>query len=134
MSKPTTNNPLTRRNFLKTSAATGAGAVVAPNILIADHHGKQKLRIAHVGTGGRAGAHINMAAGEGCICNTYCDVDTRRWGAAQKKWPEAKGYQSYLEMFEKEKDNFDAVSIASQLRAAFQGKTAKEIQVKCERD
>lgn len=110
MSKPT--QPLTRRKFLQTSAATGAAVAVAPNILIADHHG-QKLRVAHVGTGGRAGAHIDMAAGEGCICPAYCDVDTRAWKKAKEKWPDAKPYQNYLEMLEKEKDNYDAVSIAT---------------------
>ena len=65
---------LSRRNFIKTSGALGGGAMMAPNILVADHHG-QKLRIAHVSTCGRAGAHGNMAAGEGCRCNTYCDVE-----------------------------------------------------------
>lgn len=105
--------PLSRRHFLKTSVAAGAGIAAAPNILLADHHGEQKLRVAHIGTGGRGGAHVNMAAGEGCICNCFCDVDTRRWGDVQKKWPKAKGYQNYFEMFEKEKDNFDAVSIAT---------------------
>ena len=33
--------------------------MMAPMVPVADHHG-QKLRIAHVGTGGRAGAHVNM--------------------------------------------------------------------------
>ncbi len=110
MSKPTTST--NRRTFLKASGAAGAGAALAPNILVAENPG-QKLRVAHVGTGGRAGAHINMAADEGCICNCYCDVDTERWGGAKGKWPEAKAYQSYIEMYEKEKDNFDAVSIAT---------------------
>ena len=103
---------LSRRNFIKTSGALGGGAMMAPNLLVADHHG-QKLRIAHVGTGGRAGAHVNMAAGEGCICNTYCDVDESKWGSAKSKWPKAKGYRDYREMLEKEKDNYDAVSIAT---------------------
>ena len=96
---------LSRRNFIKTSSALSGGVMMAPNILVADHHG-QKLRIAHVGTGGRAGAHVNMAAGEGCICNTYCDVDESKWGSAKSKWPKAKGYRDYREMLEKEKDNY----------------------------
>ena len=107
-----TKNSLSRRSFLKTAGAASAGVAGAPYILSAQNKG-QKLRIAHVGTGGRAGAHINMAAGEGCICNCYCDVDTRRWDGAKKKWPDAKPYQNYLEMLEKEKDNYDAVSIAT---------------------
>ena len=97
---------------MKTAGATGAGVVGAPYILSAEHHG-DKLRIAHIGTGGRGGAHINMAAGEGCICNCYCDADTGRWGEAKKKWPKAKGYTNYFEMLDKEKNNYDAVSIAT---------------------
>ncbi|MEZ5305004.1 MAG: Gfo/Idh/MocA family oxidoreductase [Verrucomicrobiales bacterium] len=70
-----------------------------------------KLRVAFVGVGGIGGSHTGMAHSKGDICNCFCDVDTTRMENASKRWPKAKAYQDYREMFEKEKDNFDAVMV-----------------------
>ena len=94
--------------------AGGAGAAVTtigfPNLLLGQDGG-DKLRVAFIGTGGIGGSHISAVARNKDVCNCYCDVDTARMSEAEKNWPNAKGYQDYREMLEKEKDNFDAVMI-----------------------
>ena len=121
-------NPLSRRKFLKTSAA-GAGASVlgAPAILNAANKG-DKLRVAFIGVGGINNRHIGDVALHGDICTAFCDVDTKSWerigkmskrlgeegkDVDSKAWSAAKGYQDYREMFEKEAGNFDAVMVGT---------------------
>ncbi len=120
-------NRLTRRNFLRTSAAAGATAFGAPAILSAQNKG-DKLRVAFIGVGGINARHISDTMGHGDICGAYCDVDSSRWdnipktiqkleesGKTElaKHWKAAKGYQDYREMFEKGADSFDAVMIGT---------------------
>ncbi|MEM8953304.1 MAG: Gfo/Idh/MocA family oxidoreductase [Verrucomicrobiota bacterium] len=124
-----THSLITRRRFIATSVAAGAGSVVGfPSILSAEAKGG-KLRVAFIGVGGINKRHITDVASHGDICAAYCDVDTARWEnipstiaeleseegnpALAKFWKDAKGYQDYREMFEKEADNFDAVMIGT---------------------
>lgn len=71
------------------------------------------LRVAFVATGGIAESHIKKAVEFGVKCPCYADVDTREHALPAKHWPEAKAYQDYREMFEKEHANFDAVMIGT---------------------
>ena len=118
---------LTRRKFIRSSAAASAGILGAPAILNAANKG-DKLRVAFIGVGGINGRHVNDTLSHGDICGAYCDVDSSRWGnigSAIKKleksgkneiakhWKQAKGYQDYREMFEKDADKFDAVMIGT---------------------
>jgi len=95
-------------------AASVAGSLGFPNILRAQNQG-DKLRVAFVGVGGIGGQHTGFASKAGDICNCFCDVDEGRWGNANnpERWPKAKGYRNYREMYEKEKDNFDAVMVGT---------------------
>ncbi len=104
----------TRRNFMKQMAAAGAVASTAslaiPRRVYAQN---QKLRVAFIGVGGIGGQHRNAihSLGEDCPC--FADVDRRTWGEILKQWPNARGYQDYREMFDKEAKNFDAVMIGT---------------------
>lgn len=69
------------------------------------------LRIAYIGTGGIGGYHFENTVEHGVQCPCFCDVDRREWGNAAKHFPNARGYQDYREMFDKEQRNFDAVMI-----------------------
>ena len=70
--------------------------------------------VAGVGVGGK---------GESDIANFYksgkadiaflCDVDDRRAANTVKKFPKAKYYKDWSEMFDKESKNFDAVSVST---------------------
>lgn len=118
----------TRRTFLQQAAAVSGMAVVAgvlpagaararastlapPRDITTSK--KDKLRLAYVGTGGMGGAHLNETKDLGIVCPCYCDVDTDRMEEAKKFFPEAKAYQDYREMYEKEANNFDAVMVGT---------------------
>jgi len=101
----------TRRFFLKRAAIAGALAASGPFILNAADVGKQKLRVAFVGTGGQGGAHIGLATSESCPC--YCDVDKGRWAEIAKKAPNAKPYTDYRKMFDNHMNEIDAVVVAT---------------------
>ncbi|MES2707171.1 MAG: Gfo/Idh/MocA family oxidoreductase [Verrucomicrobiota bacterium] len=102
-----------RRSFLKkTGAGLAAGALGFPNILHAQNKG-EKLKIGLIASGGKGQAHINQIKGAGDIVTAFCDVDKSAWGHATKEWADAKGYQDYRVLFDKEMKNFDAVMIAT---------------------
>jgi len=134
MSKPRRTS---RRNFIKTAAATGFGFAFAPQLGRAQSAQKSAantqspppepetkpdepkepqfpdLRIAFIGVGGIGGQHLNETAPFGVSCPCYCDVDTARMEHGAKRFPKAKAYQDYRQMFDKEHKNFDAVMIGT---------------------
>ena len=57
------------------------------------------------------GTQIEATKDLGVVCPCYCDVDTSRMKRAVEHYPQAKAYQDYREMFDKEHKNFDAVMI-----------------------
>lgn len=68
-------NKTTRRNFLQTSAALGAGTLILPHSIVRGASTpNEKLNIAYLGVGGRAGANRSGMASE----NTYALCDTNR--------------------------------------------------------
>lgn len=103
-------NPNTRRSFLK-SAGLAAGALSFPNILHAQNKG-DKLRLAVIATGGKGGAHLSQIKGAADIVTCFADVDKSAWAGVSKDYPQAKAYQDYRQLFDKEKD-FDAVMVAT---------------------
>lgn len=102
---------LTRRSFLKKTAAVGAAAFMAPAILRADGSPNGKVRLAFIGVGGIGRAHISNFADEGIQVPCYCDVDTTHMGDAAQRWPDAKPFQDYRKMFDRMHKQIDAVAI-----------------------
>ena len=112
-----------RRSFVKTMVGSAAAAAIAAPAIIraADptdkpdaattNNSKEKLRLAFIGTGGIGGMHIDEFSKLGIVVPCYCDVDSSHWGEAKKRWPDAKAYQDYREMIDKETKNFDAAVI-----------------------
>ncbi|MFQ5806362.1 MAG: Gfo/Idh/MocA family protein [Phycisphaerae bacterium] len=117
----------TRRTFIKSAAAVAGAAVVvgvpgcaAPGaarrkprrtIPAVTPPYREKLRLAYIGTGGIGGWHLDKTRELGVVCPCYCDVDTHKMKKAAEYFPNAKPYQDYREMFDKEHKNFDAVMI-----------------------
>ena len=99
---------MNRRKFLKTTAIGAGTALALP--YIARGAEKKKLRVAIVGVGGRGGHGLGMARGE--EITALCDTDTGRLAGVKKKFPQAKAYEDYREMFAKPND-FDAVIIST---------------------
>jgi len=117
-----------RRAFLKYAGAAAAGVALTGGVGGCAPGGqplaarkpapfvtprREKLRIAFIGTGGRGAGHLEETKDLPIECPCYCDVDTARMGAAAKLYPHAHRYQDYREMFDKEANNFDAVSVAA---------------------
>jgi hypothetical protein len=59
------------------------------------------------------GAHIDETVDLGIVCPCFCDVDTKRMAKAAEHYPDARRYQDYRVMFDKEHANIDAVMIAT---------------------
>src|SRR5438034_8439646 len=108
----TENN--SRRNFIKNSVALAAGFYIIPRHVLG---GKgfiapsDRLIVAGVGAGGKGESDINNFFKSGKADIAYlCDVDDRRAANSVKKFPKAKYYKDWRELFNKESKNFDAVS------------------------
>jgi len=112
-------NQFTRRSFLRTAGAASAGAWAAAHGVECAMAGiprmaeSQKLRVAVIAVGGIGGRNTKWAFDHGCECPCFAEVDTRRVENVKKHWPDAKGYQDYRAMFEKEAKNFDAVMVST---------------------
>jgi predicted dehydrogenase len=106
-----------RRNFLKTSAIASAAFMIVPRHVLG---GKgflapsDRLTIASVGAGGKGKSDIAAFADSGKADIAFlCDVDTRSAADSVKAFPKAKFYKDWREMFEKEGNSFDAVSVST---------------------
>ncbi|MBN2447506.1 MAG: Gfo/Idh/MocA family oxidoreductase [Phycisphaerae bacterium] len=116
-----------RRVFLKSAAVAGAALALGtsgcatsaprrkwqPRTYMAPKPPGGKLRIAFIGTGGIGGYHLEHASEFDIVCPCYCDVDTSRMGKAAEMHPNAKPYQDYRQMFDKEHKNIDAVMVGT---------------------
>ena len=104
-----------RRDFLKTSAAAGstvAAAGVWSELAAQDSTSpNEKLSIACIGTANRASADIAGVQGENIT--VLCDVDKNYLQRASERFPEARAYEDFREMLEKEADKLDAVVVAT---------------------
>ncbi|MGZ3945172.1 MAG: Gfo/Idh/MocA family protein [Mucilaginibacter sp.] len=110
------SNP-SRGEFLKNTTIAAAGIMIVPRFVLG---GKgyiapsDRLVIASVGVGGKGGddiAHFDRT-GKAEIA-FLCDVDDARAAASVKKFPKAKYYRDWREMFQKESKHFDAVSVST---------------------
>lgn len=110
----TNRSNFSRRDFIKTSgagvAAISAGAW-AHESLAQSKAASDKLNIACVGTANRALANIDGVRGENIVA--LCDVDSNFVKRQTKNFPGAKVYTDYREMIDSEKNNIDAVVVAT---------------------
>ena len=80
-----------RRDFLKTTAAAGAGLTILPSgVLSGVNAPSNKLNIALIGAYGRAQQHWWALATENVVA--LCDVDENALALAGKEFPKAKHY------------------------------------------
>ena len=101
-----------RRTFLQSSAVATTGFWVAGGAAMAQSRSpNEKLNIASVGAGGRASSDIGACSSENIVA--LCDVDERRAAKTFNRYPKAKQYKDYRKMLEQEKNNVDAVIVAT---------------------
>jgi predicted dehydrogenase len=123
----------TRRNFLKASAAAGAGYWLTASALSAARAADTpngKLHFAGIGVGGKGDSDIDNCLGLGLVV-ALCDIDDHTLKAkseqteprplrgqkppenATKPYAEAKLFNDYREMLDKMGDKIDAVTVST---------------------
>ncbi|MDD4144733.1 MAG: Gfo/Idh/MocA family oxidoreductase, partial [Prolixibacteraceae bacterium] len=105
---------VSRRTFIGLSATTAAGFTILPSKVISGlgyTAPGDKLNIAGIGVGGQGYSNLRNMETENIVA--LCDVDQEYAGNNSfRRWPMAKTYKDYRQMFEQQKD-IDAVMIAT---------------------
>lgn len=105
--------PTSRRSFLK---QLGAAALTAPFVtqnLLAQPPGRV-MRHASFGTGGMAWHDLQeLAKCPGVEIVALCDVDLRRTVEARKRFPNARVYQDWRELLDREAGHIDSVNVST---------------------
>ena len=103
-------NQQSRRTFVKTATAATLGFHYFPGTLFGKDAPSNKLNIAAIGIAGRGGTNLDQCSSENIVA--ICDVDLGFASETIKRYPNAKVYQDWRVLFEKEK-NIDAVVIST---------------------
>lgn len=106
--------PLTRRSFLRTSAATGAVLAVAhvnPSPAAPSKSPNEKLNIACVGVSNKGRHNIDQLTGENIAF--LCDVDEGLLNQAAETFTTAKKYRDFRKLLDAEEKNIDAVVVST---------------------
>jgi hypothetical protein len=107
---------ITRRNFLRRSAAAAAAFTIVPNSILGKSHGRtapsDKLNIAAVGVGGMGNSNIKAVKDTENIV-ALCDVDWKYAARVFAENPNAKKYWDFRKMYSEMSNDIDAVIIAT---------------------
>lgn len=103
---------MNRRQSLKHVAALAASApFLSPDLLRAGDSAR-KLKHAAIGITGQAASDIDALTASGRMeVVAIAEVDTRNHAAARQKFPDARIYQDWRELFRAEGDRIESVSI-----------------------
>ena len=102
---------VTRRTFLKGTAAAAGLTVLGGSSRPRAYDANQKLNCANIGVGGRGGGHLGPAAGENLVA--ICDVDANTLAGVAKKYPQAKKFADYRQLFDEMTKSIDVVFVAT---------------------
>lgn len=103
-----------RRKFLHQSTVLGAAFYIVPSHAVAGLGHKppsDKLHIAGIGVGGKGRWNLRAMESENIVA--LCDVDLAYSDPVFKNYPQAARYTDWRKMFDKMRDNIDAVMIAT---------------------
>ncbi len=101
---------ISRRRFLSNSALAAFSFHFVPSHVFGANPPSNKLNIAGIGIGGMGAGNLRQCEQENIVA--LCDVDTKMAAGTVKRYPKAKFYIDYRELFDKQKD-IDAVVIAT---------------------
>jgi len=106
---------ITRRQFVKGTAAIGAACSVGFPSLLRAQGLNEKLQVGFIAAGGRADAHTKASHDAGLQCIAFAEVDEGRWGGVRGKagWEQAAGYRDWRKVFEKHAKDIDVVFVAT---------------------
>lgn len=114
MNKSSQNNN-SRRKFIRNTSLAATGFFIVPRHVLGRGFvaPSDKLNIASIGAGGKGQSDIaNFSKSGNANIVALCDVDDRASVKTRENFPKATYYKDWREMFEKEKKNFDAVSVS----------------------
>ena len=106
---------ITRRQFVKRTAAVGAACTIGFPSLIRAQGLNEKLQVGFIAVGGRAGAHTGASHKEGLQCIAFAETDKGRWGGVhgKKGWEKAAGYTDWRKVFENHGKELDVVFVST---------------------
>jgi len=108
-----TNSNLTRRSFLKQTAAIAGIATFVPGLSLANSP-NSKLQHASIGVGGMGWSDLNSILNGGTTdIVAICDVDANNLAKVAQKLPNARKYRDWRELLEKEADKIDSVNVST---------------------
>ncbi|MCU0649751.1 MAG: Gfo/Idh/MocA family oxidoreductase [Gemmatimonadaceae bacterium] len=102
-----------RRDFVSTAAALGAGVMIVPRHVLGGPGyiaPSDKLRVACIGVGGMGRNDVRGMESETIVA--LCDVDWSMAGDAFQSYPQARRYKDYRELFDKERE-IDVVTVST---------------------
>jgi predicted dehydrogenase len=101
---------LSRRNFLKTTALTGAGVWLGTSPVFARKlSANEKLNIGVIGTKNRAASNISGVKGENLVA--FCDVDEAFLAQTKANYPAAKTYVDFRRLIDQK--DIDAIVVST---------------------
>jgi predicted dehydrogenase len=100
-----------RRSFIKSAAAL-AGTALAPNLLLGQDQALKQLNVAAIGCAGKGRGDITEISSGNRIA-FLCDIDKGRAGKMIERFPEAKYFSDYREMFAAVADQIDVVTVST---------------------
>ncbi|MEW4561892.1 Gfo/Idh/MocA family oxidoreductase [Bremerella sp. JC770] len=102
-----------RRNFMKLTAAAGAGFWAAAGVQAQETKSpNEKINFASIGIGGKGSSDSNDAGRAGNMV-AIVDIDKERLEQAGARFPDAKSYTDYREMLTEMGDKVDAVTVST---------------------
>lgn len=106
-----------RRDFITTTSLAVAGVTIVPRHVLGGSGfiaPSDKLVVAGVGIGGKGRSDLKSFYDSGKAEIAYlCDVDDRMAKESRERFPKAKYYHDWRELFDKESKHFDAVSVST---------------------
>lgn len=104
-------SPTNRRSFLRAAGTSAAAFTILKAGSARAYAANEKLNIASVGAGGRAGGDIQSVASQNIV--GLCDVDWERAAGSFNRFPRAKQFRDYRVMLEEMEAQIDAVVVAT---------------------
>lgn len=104
-----------RRTFLKSTAAASAAFTIVPRHVLGRGFTapSDTIRLAAIGIGGKGDSDIQGIVKAGASVAALCDVDWRAGRASFGRFPDARRFKDYREMFSAMGSEIDAVSVST---------------------
>jgi predicted dehydrogenase len=101
-----------RRQFVKTTAALGAGYWIADRAAAASKSPNEGVAFACIGVDGKGHEDSNDAGRLGDVV-AFCEIDANRLAAATKRFPKAKTFNDFRKLFDTMHKSIDAATVST---------------------